>query len=265
VTAWSSVLGRRDPVVKFALTLVVSLALVLVIDPVTPLLFLVTTLLAAALLGHVGLGAYARALGVLAIVGLGFVWSNAVLATVATDTPPLAVWGPIRVTEAGLRFGIAIALRGLAIGALSLTFVFTTDPTRFAVSLVRNARLSPRIAYPLLAAYRFLPFLTDEYAQIHLAQRVRGGAQARGGEALRARARELVPLFATAIRRATRIAVAMDARGFAGATARTYYRETPIGTADVVFAVATIALTLGLLFLSASAGWLRIWDGRFSA
>ena len=94
---------------------------------------------------------------------------------------------------------------------------------------------------------------------------MRGGTQARGLIALRVRAREVVPLFATAIRRATRIAVAMDARGFAGATARTYYRETPIATADVVFAVATIALTLGLLFLSASAGWLRIWDGRFSA
>ncbi len=263
--AWSSPIGRRDPVVKFAIVLGLSLALVLVIDPVTPLLFLCGTVLAAALLGGVSARAYLRALGLLALVGLGFVWSNATLATVAADTPPLAVWGPFRVTEPGLRFGIAIALRGLAIGALSLTFVFTTDPTRFAVSAARNARASRRIVYPLLAAYRFLPFLTDEYAQIHLAQRVRGAAETSRLGTARARLREVVPLFATAIRRATRIAIAMDARGFAGGSPRTYYRETPIVAGDVAFAIAVAAVAAALFWLSASAGWLRIWDGRFSA
>ena len=263
--AWSSALGRRDPVVKFAVVLVLSLLLVLVIDPITPLLFLALTLLAAAALGNVSLASYGRAFAVLAVVGLGFVWSNAILASAPGETPPLAVWGPIRVSEAGLRFGMAIALRGLAIGAISLTFVLTTDPTRFAVSLARNARVPDRIAYPLLAAYRFLPFLTDEYAQIHLAQRVRGAADASTFGGLRRRLRELVPLFATAVRRATRVAVAMDARGFAGASSRTYLRETPIGGGDVVFALVAIAGALALLWLSASAGWLRLWDGRFSA
>ena len=263
--AWESPLGRRDPSMKLAVVVVLSLLLVLVIDPLTPLLFLALTLAAAFALGRVGPVGYARALGALAIVGLGFVWSNAILATVPTDTPPLAVWGPVRVTEPGLRFGVAIALRGLAIGALSLTFVLTTDPTRFAVSLSRNLHVPDRIAYPLLAAYRFLPFLADEYAQIHLAQRVRGGGDRAFLAGLRSRLREIVPLFASGIRRASLVAISMDARAFAGATRRTHLREVPIGRADVAFAAVAIAAALGLLWLSASLGWLRLWDGRFSA
>lgn len=168
-------------------------------------------------------------------------------------------------SEAGLRFGVAIALRGLAIGAISVTFVLTTDPTRFAVSLVRNLRVPYRIAYPMLAAYRFLPFLTDEYAQIHLAQQVRGSAATTRLGALRARLREIVPLFAFAIRHATAVAIAMDARAFASAGRRTYWREARITASDAVFAGMALGFAFLLLWLSATMSWLRLWDGRFSA
>src|SRR5439155_536570 len=108
--------------------------------------------------------------------------------------------------------------RGLAIGMLSLAFVWTTDPTDLVVSLIAHARLPFRIGYPLLAGYRFLPFFADERAQVRLARRVRGVAPRGPLGGVRDAGGELITLLAEATRRATRIAVAMDARAFAAAT-----------------------------------------------
>jgi energy-coupling factor transport system permease protein len=252
-------------VVKLVIVLALSVGLFLVIDPVTPLLFLGVTTAAGLALGGVTARSYAGVLGPLVLVGLGFVWTNALF---ARPGAPGAVWeiGPLQATEAGLRFGLAIALRGLAIGALSVTFVLTTDPTDLVVGLIRHARVPFRLGYPLLAAYRFLPFFRDELDQIDLARRVRGELAPRTplGAIVR-RTGEVVPLLASAVRRAARIAVAMDARGFAAARERTYLRASPLTAADLVFALAALLVGAGLLVLGALGGWLRIWDGRFSA
>lgn len=260
-----SFLSRRDPTVKLAVVLVLSLLLVAVIDPVTPLLFLVATLAAGLLLGRTGVGSLARPLAPLLLVAAGFTWSNAAF---AVPPPHATVWsvGPLRLSDAGLRFGIAIGLRGLAIGALSVVFVRTTDPTQLVVSLIRNGRLPFRIGYALLAAYRFLPFFGEEVQRVRLAQRVRGELAAQGPLAgARAAARSLVPLLAEAVRRASRTAIAMDARGFGSTSRRTYLRETPITAADLAFALACIAAGAAILAAGAAGGWLRVWDGRFVA
>ena len=260
-----SYLGRRQPVVKLAIVLALSLGLFLVIDPLTPLLFVAVTVAAGLRLGRIGARAYAEVLAPLTLVGLGFVWTNAVF---ARPSAPGIVWeiGPLRTTEAGLLFGLAIGLRGLAIGALSVTFVLTTGPSDLVVGLIRHARVPFRLGYPLLAAYRFLPFFRDELDQIDLARRVRGELAPRSpiGGVLR-RWGEIVPLLASAVRRAARIAVAMDARGFAAARERTYLRDAPLTGRDLMFAVAALGLGVALLALGAAGGWLRLWDGRFSA
>lgn len=260
----ASLLARRDPTVKLAVVLVLSLLLVAVIDPLTPLLFLAATLGAGVVLGGTGLARLVRPLAPLLLVAAGFAWSNAAF---AVPPPGATVWtlGPLALSDAGLRFGIAIGLRGLAIGALSVVLVQTTDPTRLVVSLIRNARLPFRIGYALLAAYRFLPFFGEEVQRVRLAQRVRGELAPQGPLAnVRATARSLVPLLSEAVRRASRTAVAMDARGFGAARQRTYLRETPIGAADLAFALACLAVGAAIIALGAGAGWLRLWDGRFA-
>jgi energy-coupling factor transport system permease protein len=267
-------LWRRNPTVKFATVLLLSLCLVLVIDPLTPCLFLALTLLAGVALGRIAPGAYARALAPLLLVALGFVLTNALFAAppaggqdgAPSVAPPLWTWGPLRLTLPGLLFGLAIGLRGLAIGALSVTFVLTTDPTDLVVSLIRHGRLPFRIGYALLAGYRFLPFFAQEVEQVRLAQRVRGLVRsaspwARLGASLGA----ILPLGSSALRRAARVAVAMDSRGFAATRRRTYFRHVPLDWRDGLFLVGSGAVAAGLLALGAAGGWLRLWDGRFSA
>ena len=173
--------------------------------------------------------------------------------------------GPFAASASGLRFGVGIGLRGLAIGAVSLAAIRTSDPTRLVVSLIKNARLSYRVGYAMLAAYRFFPIVGEEYARIRLAQRVRGVRPRSIRARLSAAVGGIVPLFADATRRATRIAVAMDARGFASAGERTYWRATPVTAADWVFAGVCLAIAAGILAAGLAGGWLRLWDGRFSA
>ena len=247
-------LARRDPTLKLAVVLGISLLLIFVIDPVTPALFLALAI-AVALASGVRPRTIARALVPLTVLGVGFIWTNAVFA--ATQGPTTWTIGPFHASESGLRFGVAIAIRGIAIGILSLTFVWTTDPTDLVVSLIRHGRLPFRIGYPLLAAYRFLPFFTDEYAQVRLARRVRGALPGGPLDRVREAVGELVTLLSDATRRAARIAIAMDARGFATATERTYYRAARVAWGDGLFVIGAAVVVAALLVLSARIGALR--------
>jgi energy-coupling factor transport system permease protein len=260
----SGLVARRDPAVKLGVALVLSLLLVLVIDPVTPLLFIVAAWIAAVAFGGLSPRAFARTLLPLAVVAVGFVWTNAVFAVPA---PGDTAWrlGPFTASASGLRFGIGIGLRGLAIGAVSLAAVRTSDPTRLVVSLIRNARVPYRIGYAVLAAYRFFPIVGEEYARIRLARRVRGVRPRSIRGRVSAAIGGIVPLFADATRRATRIAVAMDARGFASARERTYWRATPVTSGDRLFVLVCVLVGAAILAAGVASGWLRLWNGRFSA
>ena len=119
----------RDPTVKLAVALLISLLLVLVIDPITPLMFLGLAWIAAVGLGGLSTPSFLRTLAPLAAVAVGFVWTNAIFAVPA---PGDTVWhaGPFTASASGILFGLGIALRGLAIGAISLAAVRTSDPTQ---------------------------------------------------------------------------------------------------------------------------------------
>jgi energy-coupling factor transport system permease protein len=113
------------------------------------------------------------------------------------------------------------------------------------ISLIHHGRLPYRWGYAVLAGYRFLPGLAEELAQVRLARRVRGEDVADGWLArLGAPVRELRILLTVAILRASRLAIAMDARGFADVRERTYYRVVGLTGADAALAAGAIA-TLG--------------------
>src|SRR2546428_10261069 len=95
-------LARLDPAVKLAVVLGLSLLLVLVIDPVTPTLFLAVTMAVALAFGGVGPGLIARAPVPPGIVALGLVWTDPPFAT--THEPAPWTPGPPRASEAGLPF-----------------------------------------------------------------------------------------------------------------------------------------------------------------
>src|SRR5262249_8819295 len=159
-----------------------------------------------------------------------------------------------------------LAERSMAIATFSVLLIMSTDPTELIRSLVQQAHFPPRFAYPTLAAYRFLPLLSSEFESIRLAHRLRGVGRSRGVVGwLREQGRMTLPLLANAIRRAERVALAMDARGFGSAHARTHFRWIAFTRADVALVLVSTVCGVGILLLSAALGILRIWTGALTA
>jgi energy-coupling factor transporter transmembrane protein EcfT len=152
------------------------------------------------------------------------------------DAPALIQLGPLRVTGVALVNASSLVARLVALGAFSAVFVRTTDPSDLVLSLVHQARLSYRVAFGTLVGLRMLPLLQGEYATIRAAHRVRGIDEGRGLRGTWRRIRRYsIPLLAGAVRKAGRVALAMDARAFGAYDDRTYMRRLVVTGADWVF------------------------------
>jgi energy-coupling factor transport system permease protein len=263
VDSW---LHRRNPTAKLAAHLVLSLLMTVVFDPITPLAFVALALLAGRLLGRLPLAVVARAMTPFWLLAGSLIVSNALFATRPDEATVLWRGGPFIATVEGATIGLSLAERGVAVAAFSVLLILSTDPTDLVRSLVQQAHLPARFAYPALAAYRFLPLLQTEFDTIRLAHRLRGVGRTRGPLGwLREQTRLAIPLLANAIRRAERVALAMDARGFSGRRSRTHFRRIAFEPVDGWLVALTTAGGVGILLASAALGILRVWSGALGA
>lgn len=146
--------------------------------------------------------------------------------------------------------GVSLGLRLLGVALSGVLAIASTDPTDLADSLQQQARLSPRLAVGVMAAVRMLPILAVEWQILGMARRARGVS---AGWSPIAAARlafgRLLTLLVGSVRRATRLATAMDARGFESATCRTIARPQRMRPADwglLAGAIALGALAVGI-------------------
>lgn len=235
-------LARRNPAAKLLAAAVVTLALVVSLDPVAPAVALAAELAVVPFFG-IPYGALARRAWPLLVSVLGAVFT---LFLFAQDREHVAA------------SALALALRLFAVALPGIIAFATTDPTDLADALVQNARVPVRFAIGTLAAWRLVPLLGEEWRLINLARRARGVDAGRDPLArLRLFASAAFTLLVGAIRRGTRLALAMDARGFDSGAPRTFARRQSFGAADaalVVGAVCVAALSLGV---SLAAGAFR--------
>lgn len=231
-------LHTLNPSIKALTVLVLVLLLSFVFDPVTPLLFWVFIIIMTFGFGQIDIRKWLLIFIPFLLVAFGYVWTTAVF-----SNPPegleLIVYlsaGPIEITNYGISTGLALGLRVLCFTGLSLMFILTTDPVRFILSLVQQCKLPPKLAYGLLAGYRFLPLLTEEIRIIRHAHKVRGANRETGlkGKLLTLK-RYAIPLLASAIRKAERAAIAMESKGFTGARDRTFYHHLQVKRQDWLF------------------------------
>jgi energy-coupling factor transport system permease protein len=238
-----SILGRTNPLVKLGIALVWLLGLGLTVDVRPPLLLVVVALAAGIGLGSLEPRVLARRIALFAIAALGIGLTNLLFSVHNPD--PLATElfriGPLRVTAEAVAAALGLAARIAAIVSVGAVFALTTDTTRLIDSLVQLARVSPRFAYGLLAAYQAVPRLIDDLATLRSARRLRGLREWHP--------RLLVGLLVRAIRHADQLAIAMDARGF-GSGPRTTYRPIAWAPLDAImgggaFVVLVVALIAG--------------------
>lgn len=249
-------LSRRNPAAKLGAAMAVMLAAFVTVDPVTP------TLLLAGVVGALGpLGVpplrFARRAWPLAIAVPGVVFANAVFSD-PRDGAVLLDLGPLLVTTGDLGVGVAAALRILAIGLPGLLVAVSTDPVDLADSLVQQLRAPARFAYGALAAIRLIPILGQEWTTLGQARRARGVDAGRNPiRRVRLGASQVFVLLVGAIRRGSRLAVAMDARGFDARVPRTAARIQRVTPADWGLIAGALAVALTATATALIAGTWR--------
>lgn len=253
----STRLARVNPAVKLTAHLVVMLFLMMVADPVTSALLWVLSIVIGVLLGGWNIQYIIKRIVPYFAFFLLVFW---MLAAFGKGEHIVWEFAWFRITEEGIYNGLTIAFRMLGFVTYGLLFTSTTDTTQLVMSMIHQYRLSPKWGYGLLAGLRFIPLFQSELAQMKAAHKIRG-FHAQGK--LKSFARYTLPLFTQGIRKAERVAVAMEARGFDGAKPRTYYHVPTIRGMDWMYCVLLFTAVLGLTALSFSFGWLHwAWTGN---
>jgi len=159
----------------------------------------------------------------------------------------------------GIALGAIFAWRVALMVSVATVLTAATSPVDLGDGLEKLMKPFSRIGVPVhelamitVIALRFVPTLLDEAGRIIKAQ-IGRGARFEGGPIARARSSVpiLIPLFASAFRRADDLALAMDARCYRGAVGRTKYIELKLDRADavgfaVVAGIALCALAISL-------------------
>jgi energy-coupling factor transport system permease protein len=253
-------LAAANPTAKVAAALVLMVVVFMSIDVVTPSIVLLGLLAAVPASGIRPRDLLARAWPLLVAASvLGLL--NAAFAS-ADAGPVLFRVGPVELRQDGLLDGVAVGLRVLAVALAGLLAVLATDPTDLADSLQQQLGLSPRFAVGALAAVRLMPVIAHEWQILRLARRARGVSAGRSPwAAIRIVAGQLLSLLVAAIRRATRLAVAMEARGFGSRECRSVARPQGMLRADWILIAAAAALAASAVLVSVLAGTWRFLLG----
>jgi energy-coupling factor transport system permease protein len=240
-------LARRAPVAKLGAAIIVSLVALTTLDPWVLGALALLCVLISPFFGLSPLALVRRAWPVFAGAATIVVTLSLFSATRTGTT--IFHFGPFWMTTSVLATSVAYALRLLALALPGVLVYATTDPTDLADSLVQHAKAPPRFAIGALAAFRLTGALTEEWRLIAMARRARGIDAGRNPLLwLRLFAGTAFGLLVGAIRRGTRLALAMDARGFDSRLPRSIARPSPFGAADWALLAGALLLALAIIF-----------------
>ncbi|HEY8552720.1 MAG TPA: ATP-binding cassette domain-containing protein, partial [Thermaerobacter sp.] len=244
-TPW---IGRVHPVWKLAAHLVLAGLVLATDDPATLAALLAVPVGLGLAFGGIGVRSWLVGMAPFVVVAATRVWTLGAFGE-GHRLVAQVLW--YRFTAEGLHHGLVVGLRLLGVGALGVLYVRTTGLADLVLGLVQQGGLSPRWAYGLLAALRFVPLFQDELARVRKAYRVRGltGRGLRGR--LEAAYRYSLALLVHAVRAAEAVAVALQARGFDGSRKRTFYRTLTAGWREAGYAGLLLGLAAVALVASA--------------
>jgi len=140
---------------------------------------------------------------------------------------------------------LGAGLRVLSIVLPAALLTATIDPSRLGDHLAQRLRLPARVVVAATSALQRLDDTVETWRTIQLARRARGlGLDGGPVRRVRASAAGAFALLVVSLRRATVTTIAMDARGFATATRRTWAESAPWTIADSALLAASLALAV---------------------
>ena len=168
----------------------------------------------------------------------------------ARGPTPFWSWGPLKVSQESLLYGMAMGLRLSTFVAIGLIFLSTTRNEELTNGLIRMGLPYP-IAFALSTALRLVPTFAGAGATIVQAQ-VSRGLDLESGSLFRRAGKFIplaVPLFIYAIRHTNLLAMALESKGFSPESKRTFYYEPQMRRLDYVVLVLLILILTFLLYV----------------
>jgi energy-coupling factor transport system permease protein len=139
-------------------------------------------------------------------------------------------YGIFSITSAGVKLALTVSIRLILLMIVSCILTYTTTPNRLTDALETSLGFLNKIHIPVHSiammmsiTLRFIPVLMEEADKIMKAQLARGADFEQGSLITKAKNMLplLVPLFVSAFRRASDLAMAMEARCYHGGEGRT--------------------------------------------
>ncbi len=247
-TARATGLAAVNPVARLAAALVLTLVLVLSLDVVSAGAALLLELLLLPFAGLRPRAFLVRGIPIwIAAPGAGLT----ILLYGRTSGEVYAQFLLVVVSEGSVLLAVATTLRVLAIGVAALVLFSDVDPTDLADGLAQVARLPSRFVLGALAGVRLVGLLLDNWRSLELARRARGVAD-RGR--IRRFAGQAFALLVLSIRRGSKLATAMEARGFGGAIARTWARPSVVGRREALVVIVAVLVAACAVTAAVAAG-----------
>jgi energy-coupling factor transport system permease protein len=246
---------RINPVAKLGAALILGVTLLLSLDWVSALVALACELV---LFAWAGVGARRLTMRGLPIVIAALLAGVMIALYGRTSGEVHFVFLFARVSDGSLALALATVLRILAIGLPALVLFLTVDPTDLADGLAQVLHLPARFVIGGLAALRLASLFLDDWRALELARRARGIAD-RGR--LRRFAGQAFALLVLSIRRGSKLATAMEARGF-GTAKRSWARESRFGLPEVLLLVIGFAVAAAAVSAAVVAGTWRFLGGQ---
>jgi len=233
-----SPIHKLDPRVKLAVTLLYVLSLFFVKGPVG---YLVAAAAVAIYikLSNVPFGFIVRGLKPIVFLLCFSVVFNLFL----TSGEVLVRFWIFKITREGLRLAVFMAIRLILLIIGSSMMTYTTTPNQLTDGMEKSLGFLKKVRFPvheismmMSIALRFIPILVEETDKIMKAQMARGADFEEGNIIKRAKnlVPLLVPLFISAFRRATDLAMAMEARCYHGGDNRTKMKPLQYQPRDFV-------------------------------
>lgn len=166
--------------------------------------------------------------------------------------------GFVVISQGSLYLALATFLRVAAIAVPGVMLALGLDPTDLADGLVQILHLPSKFVYGGLAGLRMFTLLQDDWRALGQSRRSRGLGD---GNVIKRVLFQAFNLLVVSIRRGTKLATAMEARGFGSELPRSQARESRLHAVDWGFYLICAAVPAIALITAYCTGY---WHWVFS-